>query len=300
MLIQIRDVPAAATTHSEIQDTTLPSTFSNFMVKMLWLQEKAVWIFSRSRQTGSRSSWMLLTSCWRTGSSLWLRRSCSCSRAAGFCRPRPNSGHWPTWDLEKRNGIRQTVSHSAFSRSLSRSNLWRKRSRRRHRKPGATPVSWTWSRATAAAGRTPARCRFRRTPPTVWTGSRSLLLSHWWDLKRGHRPRYQVRHNSWMHHSNTDRQSTLMKWKPRRNYWWFQFNDRLTIHGCGGNEVQILQVDFSCISTQLVCIRLMAFKSYILYLDTNVFILYFLHWKKKNILWCICCCFKWRYLHHTV
>lgn len=112
MLIQIRDVPAAATTHSEIQDTTLPSTFSNFMVKMLWLQEKAVWIFSRSRQTGSRSSWMLLTSCWRTGSSLWLRRSCSCSRAAGFCRPRPNSGHWPTWDLEKRNGIRQTVSQS--------------------------------------------------------------------------------------------------------------------------------------------------------------------------------------------
>lgn len=40
--IRKRDIPAAATTHSEIHDTTLPSTFSNFMVKMLWLQEKAV------------------------------------------------------------------------------------------------------------------------------------------------------------------------------------------------------------------------------------------------------------------
>lgn len=67
---------------------------------------------------------------------------------------------------------------------LVAANLWRKRSRRRRRTPGATPVSWTWGRATAAAGRTPVRCRFQRTPPTVWTGSRLLLPSHWWDLKK--------------------------------------------------------------------------------------------------------------------
>lgn len=45
------EIPDAPTTHSEIHDTALPSTFSNFMVKMPWLQEKAVCeFFSRSSQ----------------------------------------------------------------------------------------------------------------------------------------------------------------------------------------------------------------------------------------------------------
>lgn len=96
------EIPDAPTTHSEIHVTAPPSTFSNFMVKMLWLQEKAVWVFHKVETgVGPRSRRRALASCWRTGSSWWRRRSCSCSRAAGFCRPRPSSARWPTWDLER-------------------------------------------------------------------------------------------------------------------------------------------------------------------------------------------------------